>query len=194
MELRKSVPPAPAPQEDNTRFYADEGGALRSLQPDGTDAPVGGGGSTAGCKVIGPYVVDFADFDGDLNGIPLGDCPADVGDIVFSFLGIVDTDFADTDYWQVYVGDPDVDNESWPVWVPGGGFPSAAGNYTDFSDVGMRGPLDAKTGTAGQTNSTDAMVLSEAPQQMWVKFETGAATPSAGTGRVWAVIYSPTAP
>ena len=44
LELRKSIPPAPAPQEDNTRFYADEGGALRSLQSDGTNAPVAGAG------------------------------------------------------------------------------------------------------------------------------------------------------
>jgi len=44
LELRKSIPPAPAPQEDNTRFYADDNGALRSLQSDGTDAPVAGAG------------------------------------------------------------------------------------------------------------------------------------------------------
>lgn len=44
--LRKSSDPAPppSPHEGEVRFYADSAGALRSLQPDGTDAPVGGGG------------------------------------------------------------------------------------------------------------------------------------------------------
>lgn len=45
LQLRKSDdPPPPSPHEDETLFYAAADGTLRSMQSDGTDAPVGGGG------------------------------------------------------------------------------------------------------------------------------------------------------
>lgn len=38
--------PPPSPHASDVRLYADTGGALRSLQSDGTDAAVGGGGGS----------------------------------------------------------------------------------------------------------------------------------------------------
>ncbi len=45
LELNTGPEPAPSPHESGVRVYADDAGALHSLQSDGTDAPIGGGGS-----------------------------------------------------------------------------------------------------------------------------------------------------
>ncbi len=45
LELRKGDAPPHSNEDGDVRVYADSGGALRSVQSDGTDAPVGGGGS-----------------------------------------------------------------------------------------------------------------------------------------------------
>lgn len=47
LQLRKGETPPADPHEVGVRLYADTGGALRTIQSDGTDAAVGGGGGGA---------------------------------------------------------------------------------------------------------------------------------------------------
>lgn len=45
LELRTGDAPPPSTEAGDVRIYVDANGALRSVQSDGTDAPIGGGGS-----------------------------------------------------------------------------------------------------------------------------------------------------
>ena len=67
VQLRRSSAPAPAPNEDGVRYYADESGALRSLQSNGDDAPVGGslpyGPFVVSVPVTSAEILDLANTD-----------------------------------------------------------------------------------------------------------------------------------
>jgi hypothetical protein len=100
LKLRSGPAPPPSSEAGAVRVYADTGGALRSVQSDGTDAAIGGGGGgslpaggTAGqallkvssadgdaawsgglvFQVLGPYAITFSDPDIFADGIIVGD-------------------------------------------------------------------------------------------------------------------------
>ena len=73
LALRKADPGPPADShESGTRLYADGDGALRTIQSDGTDAPVGGGGSVPGTVLptANPtgVTVDSTTYDDNIAG------------------------------------------------------------------------------------------------------------------------------
>lgn len=88
--LTGGPPPEPDTHPNAVRIYADENQDLRSLKSDGTDAPIGGGGSQAGGPVVrGPFSFSF-NSPGLLTGLEIGYTPA-IGDILLDAWFEIDT-------------------------------------------------------------------------------------------------------
>ncbi len=94
LSLRRGSAPPPDPHAEGVRVYSDSDGALRSLQSDGTDAPIGGGAAPAGVAIVrGPYAVGFADLVALRDGVAFY-TPA-VGEVLLDAWFVVDTVFND---------------------------------------------------------------------------------------------------
>lgn len=162
LQLRTGQAPPPDPHEKGVRVYADTDGALRSLQSDGTDAAIGGGGGAvlfATRTLTNDEVLSLPS-----TGVQIVEAPG-AGKVLIPVLGLLSLSWT-ADYTNIDAGaelmlgwEPH-DNQCL-VWLQGGGAQDVASllafgeNGIAVGSQGQRTDGSSTYGLAGLGDPSD---------------------------------------